>query len=40
MTMRIIKYTDQFPDGDIWLENTLYEGLIYKAKWEDLEEVK
>lgn len=38
--MRIIKITDQFPDGDVWLENAEYKGIIYKAKFYELEEVK
>ena len=40
VVMRIIKYTDQFPDGDIWLENKDYKGLLYKAKFDEIEEIE
>ena len=33
--VKIIKITDTFPDGDIWVENIEYEGLIYKTTWKE-----
>ena len=41
VVMRVIKITDQFPDGTILLENADYPGLFYTVKsMDELEEVK
>ena len=40
VTVKIIKYTDTFPDGEILVENTQYKGLIYKTTFNALEEVE
>ena len=40
VTVKIIKYTDTFPDGEILVENTEYKGLVYKTTFNALEEVK
>ncbi len=41
VVMRVIKITDEFPDGTILLENAEYKGLYYTVKsMDELEEVK
>ena len=40
VTVKIIKITDKFPDGVIYVENTQYQGLIYKTTYDELEDVK